>query len=98
MMDGGCNPTLRRRNHRMPVSDECGVYDYRNYHTSLEQVTLLYGLCQLNFPAIAALNVLPVLRDVVIVFIPMLLILWLIIVSSEVALWLANRLLPATFQ
>ena len=61
-------------------------------------VTPPYGLCLLISSSIAGLNVVQVLRDVVIVLIPMLIILLLIIVFPEIALWLPKTLMPATFK
>jgi len=61
-------------------------------------VTPPYGLCLLISSSIAGLNVVQVLRDVSIVLIPMLLILLLIIVFPEIALWLPKTLMPATFK
>jgi len=61
-------------------------------------VTPPYGLCLLISSSIAGLNVVQVMRDVVIVLIPMLLILLLIIVLPEIALWLPKTLMPATFK
>ncbi len=61
-------------------------------------VTPPYGLCLLISAAIGGLNVTQVLRDVVIILIPMLLILLLIILIPDIALWLPKTLMPATFQ
>jgi len=61
-------------------------------------VTPPYGLCLLISSSIAGLNVVEVLRDVVIVLVPMLLILLLIIALPEIALWLPKNLMPATFK
>ena len=61
-------------------------------------VTPPYGLCLLISAAIANLNVVQVLRDVVIVLGPMLLILLLIILLPEIVLWLPKTLMPATFR
>lgn len=61
-------------------------------------VTPPYGLCLLISASIAGLNVVQVLRDVVIVLIPMLLILLLIIAVPDIALWLPKLLMPATFR
>jgi len=44
--------------------------------------------------SIAGLNVVKVLRDVVIILMPMLLILLLIILFPEIALWLPRTLMP----
>ena len=61
-------------------------------------VTPPYGLCLLISSSIAGLNVVQVMRDVVIVLVPMLLILLLIIVFPDIALWLPKNLMPATFK
>lgn len=60
-------------------------------------VTPPYGLCLLISAAIADLNVVAVLRDVVIILVPMLAILLLIIIFPEIALWLPRMLMPKTF-
>lgn len=57
-------------------------------------VTPPYGLCLLISAAIARVNVVTVLRDVAIILAPMLLILVLIIVFPEIALWLPRQLMP----
>lgn len=57
-------------------------------------VTPPYGLCLLISASIAGLNVVQVLRDVVIILMPMLLILLLIILFPEIALWLPRTLMP----
>ncbi|NNJ77394.1 MAG: TRAP transporter large permease [Anderseniella sp.] len=57
-------------------------------------VTPPYGLCLLISASIAGLNVVKVLRDVVIILMPMLLILLLIILFPEIALWLPRTLMP----
>ncbi|MEP0963984.1 MAG: TRAP transporter large permease [Roseobacter sp.] len=61
-------------------------------------VTPPYGLCLLISAAIGGMNVVSVMRDVCIILAPMLLILMLIIVFPEIALWLPRTLMPATFQ
>lgn len=61
-------------------------------------VTPPYGLCLLISASIAGLNVVNVLRDVVIILMPMLAILLLIIVFPEIALWLPRVLMPASVQ
>jgi tripartite ATP-independent transporter DctM subunit len=60
-------------------------------------VTPPYGLCLLISAAIGGMNVISVLKDVVIILIPMLLILLLVIFVPEVALWLPRLIMPATF-
>lgn len=57
-------------------------------------VTPPYGLCLLISASIAGLNVVNVLRDVTIILMPMLLILMLIILFPEIALWLPRMLMP----
>lgn len=61
-------------------------------------VTPPYGLCLLISAAIADLNVVSVLRDVVIILMPMLAILLLIITFPEIALWLPRMLMPTSVQ
>jgi tripartite ATP-independent transporter DctM subunit len=61
-------------------------------------VTPPYGLCLLISAAIGGMNVVQVMRDVVIILIPMLLILLLIILFPEIALWLPKTLMPNSFQ
>ncbi|WP_146591628.1 TRAP transporter large permease [Puniceibacterium confluentis] len=61
-------------------------------------VTPPYGLCLLISAAIGGMNVVQVMRDVVIILIPMLLILILIILFPEIALWLPRALMPGTFR
>lgn len=57
-------------------------------------VTPPYGLCLLISAAIGRLNVVHVLRDVIIILIPMLLILLLLILVPEIVLWLPRLLMP----
>ncbi len=61
-------------------------------------VTPPYGLCLLISASIGGMNIAQVMRDVVIILIPMLLILLLIIVFPEIALWLPKLVMPATFK
>ena len=61
-------------------------------------VTPPYGLCLLISASIGGMNVGQVMRDVVIILIPMLLILLLIIIFPELALWLPRTLMPKAFQ
>lgn len=61
-------------------------------------VTPPYGLCLLISAAIGGMNVVQVMRDVVIILIPMLLILMLIIIFPEIALWLPSTLMPGSFK
>ncbi len=61
-------------------------------------VTPPYGLCLLISAAIGGMNVVSVMRDVCIILAPMLLILLLIIVFPEIALWLPRALMPMTFR
>ena len=61
-------------------------------------VTPPYGLCLLISAAIGGMNVVSVMKDVCISLAPMLLILMLIIVFPEIALWLPRTLMPMTFK
>lgn len=61
-------------------------------------VTPPYGLCLLISAAIGGMNVVQVMRDVVIILMPMLVILLLIILFPEIALWLPSTLMPDTFK
>ncbi len=61
-------------------------------------VTLPYGLCLLISASISGLNVVQVMRDVVIILIPMLVILILIILFPEIALWLPKTIMPNIFR
>jgi tripartite ATP-independent transporter DctM subunit len=61
-------------------------------------VTPPYGLCLLISAAIGGMNVVSVMRDVLIILTPMLLILLLIIIFPEIALWLPRTLMPMTFR
>ncbi|UWQ22443.1 TRAP transporter large permease [Jannaschia sp. W003] len=61
-------------------------------------VTPPYGLCLLISAAIGGMNVVQVMRDVVIILVPMLLILVAIIVFPEIALWLPRTLMPGSFR
>lgn len=61
-------------------------------------VTPPYGLCLLISAAIGGMNVVRVMKDVCIILAPMLLILMLIIVFPEIALWLPRTLMPMTFR
>ena len=61
-------------------------------------VTPPYGLCLLISAAIGGLNVVQVMREVCIILLPMLLILLLIIVFPEIALWLPKALMPDSFE
>ncbi|QIE43058.1 TRAP transporter large permease [Meridianimarinicoccus aquatilis] len=59
-------------------------------------VTPPYGLCLLISASIGGLNVIQVIRDVVIILIPMLIILILVMLFPEIALWLPRMLLPSS--
>jgi tripartite ATP-independent transporter DctM subunit len=59
-------------------------------------VTPPYGLCLLIASSIGGLNVVQVLKDVVIILIPMLIILLMIMLFPEIALWLPRYLMPST--
>ncbi len=61
-------------------------------------VTPPYGLCLLISAAIGGMNVVNVMKDVCIILAPMLLILMLIIIFPEIALWLPRTLMPMTFK
>ncbi|MDA8914353.1 TRAP transporter large permease [Amylibacter sp.] len=61
-------------------------------------VTPPYGLCLLISASISGLNVVQVMRDVVIILIPMLVILILIILFPEIALWLPKTIMPNIFR
>ena len=61
-------------------------------------VTPPYGLCLLISAAIGGMNVVQVMRDVAIILLPMLLILLLVILMPEIALWLPKWLMPQTFK
>ncbi|WP_458792615.1 TRAP transporter large permease [Yoonia sp. MH D7] len=61
-------------------------------------VTPPYGLCLLISASIGGMNVVQVMRDVAIILLPMLLILLLIIVFPQIALWLPQLLMPESFQ
>ena len=61
-------------------------------------VTPPYGLCLLIAASISGLNVVQVMRDVVIILIPMLVILILIILFPEIALWLPKTIMPNIFR
>jgi tripartite ATP-independent transporter DctM subunit len=61
-------------------------------------VTPPYGLCLLISAAIGGMNVMQVMRDVVIILIPMLMILLLIIIFPEIVLWLPKLLMPGSFR
>jgi tripartite ATP-independent transporter DctM subunit len=61
-------------------------------------VTPPYGLCLLISASIGGMNIAQVMRDVVIILIPMLFILFLIILFPEIALWLPQVMMPGTFR
>jgi len=61
-------------------------------------VTPPYGLCLLITAAIGGMNVVKVMRDVAIILLPMLLILLLVILVPDIALWLPKWLMPQTFK
>jgi len=61
-------------------------------------VTPPYGLCLLITASIGGLNVVQVMRDVFIILLPMLVILLLIIIFPEIALWLPRMLMPSAFR
>ncbi len=59
-------------------------------------VTPPYGLCLLISAAIGEINVVRVLRDVGIILLPMLLILLLVMLVPEIALWLPRQIMPGS--
>ncbi len=61
-------------------------------------VTPPYGLCLLISAAIGGMNVVQVMRDVAIILAPMLLILLLVILFPNIALWLPKLVMPTTFN
>ncbi len=61
-------------------------------------VTPPYGLCLLISASIGGMNVVQVMRDVAIILLPMLVILILIILMPNIALWLPKLMMPATFN
>ncbi|MBU2991593.1 TRAP transporter large permease [Octadecabacter sp. 1_MG-2023] len=61
-------------------------------------VTPPYGLCLLISASIGGMNVVQVMREVCIILLPMLLILLLIIIFPNIALWLPQMLMPETFK
>ncbi|MCV2402293.1 TRAP transporter large permease [Marinomonas sp. C2222] len=61
-------------------------------------VTPPYGLCLLISASIGGMNVVSVLKTVLIILLPMLLILFLIILFPEIALWLPTQLMPNSFK
>ncbi|OUS34511.1 C4-dicarboxylate ABC transporter permease [Rhodobacterales bacterium 56_14_T64] len=61
-------------------------------------VTPPYGLCLLISASIGGMNVVQVMRDVAIILVPMLIILLLVILFPDIALWLPKLLMPSTFH
>jgi tripartite ATP-independent transporter DctM subunit len=61
-------------------------------------VTPPYGLCLLISASIGGMNVVQVMKEVCIILLPMLVILLLIIIFPEIALWLPQQLMPETFK
>ncbi|MBM7036109.1 TRAP transporter large permease [Vibrio ulleungensis] len=61
-------------------------------------VTPPYGLCLLISASIGEINVVKVMREVAIILVPMLLILLLVILFPQIALWLPNTLMPNAFN
>ena len=61
-------------------------------------VTPPYGLCLLISASIGGMNVVSVLKQVVIILIPMLAILLLIIMFPEISLWLPGKVMPNSFN
>lgn len=84
----------------MPVAADAGIHPVvfaiiGIISLAFGLVTPPYGLCLLISAAIGGLNVMQVLRDVVIILIPMLIILMLVILFPELALWLPRQVMPA---
>jgi TRAP-type C4-dicarboxylate transport system permease large subunit len=87
----------------MPVAADAGIHPVvfamiGIISLAFGLVTPPYGLCLLISAAIGGLNVMQVLRDVVIILIPMLIILLMVIIFPELALWLPKTLMPSAFQ
>jgi tripartite ATP-independent transporter DctM subunit len=61
-------------------------------------VTPPYGLCLLISAHIGGMNVIQVLKEVVIILIPMLIILLLVIAFPSIATWLPMQLMPGAFN
>ncbi|REG84135.1 TRAP transporter large permease [Marinomonas pollencensis] len=61
-------------------------------------VTPPYGLCLLISASIGGMNVISVLKQVMIILLPMLLILLLVILFPEISLWLPSTLMPNSFK
>ncbi|MEM5475673.1 TRAP transporter large permease [Pacificibacter sp. AS14] len=61
-------------------------------------VTPPYGLCLLISASIGGMNVVQVMKEVCIILLPMLVILLLIIIFPNIALWLPQMLMPETFN
>jgi tripartite ATP-independent transporter DctM subunit len=61
-------------------------------------VTPPYGLCLLISASIGETNVVKVMREVAIILCPMLLILLLVILFPQIALWLPRTLMPTAFN
>jgi tripartite ATP-independent transporter DctM subunit len=87
----------------LPVATAAGIHPVAfaiigSISLAFGLVTPPYGLCLLISAAIGGMNVVSVMRDVCIILAPMLLILLLIIVFPEIALWLPRTLMPMTFK
>ncbi|MBD5770267.1 TRAP transporter large permease [Marinomonas colpomeniae] len=61
-------------------------------------VTPPYGLCLLISASIGGMNVISVLKQVIIILLPMLFILLLVIIFPEISLWLPKTLMPNSFN
>lgn len=61
-------------------------------------VTPPYGLCLLISASIGGMNVVSVLKQVIIILLPMLAILLLIIIFPEISLWLPSKVMPNSFN
>lgn len=84
----------------MPVAAQAGIHPVAFAMIGIISlafglVTPPYGLCLLISAAIGGLNVTQVMRDVLIILFPMLVILMLVIIFPEIALWLPRLVMPA---
>jgi tripartite ATP-independent transporter DctM subunit len=83
----------------LPVADQAGISPVvfaiiGIISLAFGLVTPPYGLCLLISSSIGGLNVVQVMREVGIILIPMLIILFLVILFPEIALWLPSKLMP----
>ena len=87
----------------LPVADQAGISPVvfaiiGIISLAFGLVTPPYGLCLLISSSIGGLNVVKVMREVGIILIPMLVILFLVILFPEIALWLPQKLMPSAFN